>query len=660
MDYEILKNFNNRVNNIVLEFNLVENENTFQPIAYEDLPRVVCNEIDEIALELFDPDKGHVAVIGSSQSGKSFIINQVVGNIHRYLDKVDVDSMIFIRLKKSDMDVFMSLPGGYGTYISAICSEFECSENNVCFVTEDPTIAAHIFSMTNRARVILEASHSTFMQIAEMENQGMTKIWASWQFVDADEILLNKKDLVNLLELTLNDKMMDTFRVAADKRLINLFVNYVLKQMPELLVKDDKNRNIVSVPMGVWAVAIRRLCGIIGLSESPDIRNGSKIIMGRVIESVYKDNINLFENFLEKGTDADHLLDLLSSAGAQVIQLQGLRFDEAEMNDGAEPKKASPLVFNDMGVLSTELHKEIIGQDEAIETVVEGLVVPAAGLHDNEKPVRSFLFLGPTGVGKTRLATVLAEHVADSPMNVVRIDMSEYSQPHEAAKLLGAPPGYTGFEKGGVLTTAVAENPHSLVLLDEIEKAHPKIWDSFLQILDAGRMTDGQGRVVDFTQSIIIMTSNLGASDLSKTSTGFSAVSLSAQYSDRQKNAKNIVMKAVESNLRPEMINRIDEVIVFKELSKDTARKIVLKEIGILADRMKTVGFNLAEVDNNIVDDILTKSNVSKYGARDIQRNVLKNVSNPVARAIVKQKDSGDKNIMLVLDENKNISAVKS
>lgn len=119
-------------------------------------------------------------------------------------------------------------------------------------------------------------------------------------------------------------------------------------------------------------------------------------------------------------------------------------------------------------------------------------------------------------------------------------------------------------------------------------------------------------------------------------------------------------MKAVESNLRPEMINRIDEVIVFKELSKDTARKIVLKEIGILADRMKTVGFNLAEVDNSIVDDILTKSNVSKYGARDIQRNVLKNVSNPVARAIVKQKDSGDKNIMLVLDENKNISAVKS
>lgn len=660
MDYKILKNFNNSINNIVLEFNLVENENTFQPIAYEDLPRAVCNEIDEIALELFDPDKGHVAVIGSSQSGKSFIINQVVGNIHRYLNKVDVDSMIFIRLKKSDMDVFMSLPGGYSTYISAICSEFECSENNVCFVTEDPNIAAHIFSLTNRARVILEASHSTFMQIAEMENQGMTKIWASWQFIDVDEILLNKKDLVNLLELTLNDKMMDTFRVAADKRLINLFVNYVLKQMPELLVKDDKNRNIVAVPMGVWAVAIRRLCGIIGLSESPDIRNGNKIIMGRVIESVYKDNINLFENFLEKGTAADQLLDLLSSAGAQVIQLQGLRFDEAEMNEGVEPKKASPLVFNDMGVLSTELHKEIIGQDEAIETVVEGLVVPAAGLHDNEKPVRSFLFLGPTGVGKTRLATVLAEHVADSPMNVVRIDMSEYSQPHEAAKLLGAPPGYTGFEKGGVLTTAVAENPHSLVLLDEIEKAHPKIWDSFLQILDAGRMTDGQGRVVDFTQSIIIMTSNLGASDLSKTSTGFSAVSLSAQYSDRQKNAKNIVMKAVESNLRPEMINRIDEVIVFKELSKDTARKIVLKEIGILADRMKTVGFNLAEVDNSIVDDILTKSNVSKYGARDIQRNVLKNVSNPVARAIVKQKDSGDKNIMLVLDENKNISAVKS
>lgn len=653
---EALDDFNLDQATVSLEVNLVENEDAFRPIPYEELPRVICNEIDDIASELLDPDRGHVAVIGSSQTGKSFLINQVIGNIHRYLHKVNVESMVFIRLKKDDMDDIMSLPGRYGMYISAICSDFECSENNICFVTEDPNIAAHIFTVTNKARVILEVSHSTFAQIADMENKGMTKIWASWRFVDANELLLKKKDLVSLLELTLNEKMEETFHISADKRLINLFINYAIKQIPELVSSEEGNKNTILVPMGIWAVAIRRLCGILGLSESPEIRNGSKIVMGRVIESVFQDNSNMFEAFVEDEDEDEQMVAVLS--GGQVIQFRTSKSDDDE--DDETPVKVNPLVFNDMDELSKELHKEIIGQDEAIETVVEGLVVPAAGLHDSNKPVRSFLFLGPTGVGKTKLATTLAEHVSTTPMNVVRIDMSEYSQPHEAAKLLGAPPGYTGFEKGGVLTGAVMKNPHSLILLDEVEKADPKIWDSFLQILDAGRMTDAQGRVADFTQSIIIMTSNLGASEVSRTSLGFSSISVEAQYEDRQKNSKNIVMKAVESNFKPEMINRIDELVVFKELSQETARKIVRKELVILSDRMKAVGFDLSDVSDDIVDDILAKSNVSKYGARDIQRVVLKSVSNPVAKAIVKQKGEKNTKIELIFDDNKNISVLKA
>ena len=639
--------------NFGIEVNLIESEDAFKPIAYEKLPRTICNEIDDIASELLDPDKGRVAIIGSSQTGKSFLINQVVGNISRYLHKVNIKSMVFIRLKAKDVAQINSIPGLYGAYISALCEEFECAEKNICFVTEDTNVASYIYEATNKARIILEVSHSTFVQIVEMENKGATKIWASWRFIDANEILLKKKDLVALLELTLSQKMQETFKIVADKRLINSFVNYSIKQMPELLSEEPETAGLIMAPMGIWAVAIRRLCGILGLSEDPEIRNGNKIVVGKVIESVFHDNVNMFEAFVDDEDDDEHMIAVLPSG--QVVQLKAQKSE----NEDSEVADVTPLEFNNMETLSKELHKEIIGQDEAIESLVDGMIVPSAGLHDSTKPIRSFLFLGPTGVGKTKLATTLAEHAAEKPMNVIRIDMSEYGSAHEAAKLIGSPPGYTGFEKGGILTSAVAKNPHSLVLLDEIEKADPKIWDSFLQILDAGRMTDGQGRTVDFTQTIVVMTSNLGASDLTRTSSGFSSVSEDAQYAIRQQNSKSIVMKAVESNLRPEMINRIDEIVIFKELSQETSRKIVRKELTILSDRMSNTGFILAPVSDDIVDDILAKSNVTKYGARDIQRVILKNVSNPVAKAVVARKTKKNKTITLSFDGDKNITVDK-
>lgn len=636
-----------------LKINLLEDESSFQPIPYEKLPRVVSDEIDNIASELFDVDLGRIAITGSPLSGKSFLINQVAGNIDRYLHKVNLDTMVFVRLKRTDVDQILAIPGGYGTYIAFVCEELDVEERSVCFVVEDPYVASFLFSHTDRARIILEVSMPTFARMAEMEENGETKVWGSWRFLDVNEILLPKKDLINLLEEVLKDKMAETFNVPADKRLISLFVNYSLKHIPELLSTDLDPRGLVMAPMGAWASTIRSLCGVIGLSESPDIRRGDKVIVGKVIETVFAENAGMLAGFLED--EEDQVLTVISDGKVTQIRIRTNGGDDDE-----EDKKVdvTALKFNDMSILDEELHKEIIGQDEAIEAVVEGLVVPAAGLHDPTKPLRSFLFLGPTGVGKTKLATTLAAHAGTTPMNVIRIDMSEYSQSHEAAKLLGAPPGYAGFDQGGVLTNAIMANPNSVVLLDEIEKAHPKIWDSFLQILDAGRMTDAQGEVADFTQSIIIMTSNLGASDLARNNTGFSGISAAAQYEDRQRNSKSIVMKAVESTLRPEMINRIDEMVLFKELSQETARKIVRKEIDIIASRALKAGFMLNNVSDEIVDELLLKSNVSKYGARDIQRIVLKNVSNPVAKAIVNAKSKEKRPISLVIGEEKNISVL--
>lgn len=327
-------------------------------------------------------------------------------------------------------------------------------------------------------------------------------------------------------------------------------------------------------------------------------------------------------------------------------------------NDEDEEKtvEVEPLQFNEIEKFEETLKQEVLGQDGAIDTIVDSMIVPAAGLNDETKPIKSMIFLGPTGTGKTKTATTIAQSLATSPMNLVRIDMSEYSQPHEAAKLLGAPPGYAGFDKGGVLTNAVKANPNSVILLDEIEKADPKIWDSFLQILDAGRMTDGTGNVVDFTQTVIIMTSNIGAGELKKRSMGFIMGNEKEAYQQRQKDSKAIITKALESEFRPELINRIDELVIFNELSKDISRQIVRKEIEIINKRLQSRGYELDEINNDIIDEILSKSNVSTYGAREIQRVILRNLSSPIAKTIVKNKDLASKKLVLQLDEDRNIS----
>lgn len=651
-----LFSFEPKSNHIVADVAFVKDEDTFAPIRYNDLPRGICDDIDEIAGALLDPERGRIIITGPSQTGKSFLINQVIGNMSRYVEKIDAPNMHFIRLKRDALEDLFNHEGRYGGYISELCKKLECAEQSICFVTEDPTIASAIFNFSNKARMILEVSNATMDKLIEMESSGTTKIWASWQFIDTDSTYLPKRDLISLLESVMSDKMNKIFKVNLDKKLITSFVNYTLKQLPELVDKENGSQGKVVAPMGVWALALRRLCGVIALSESPEIRTGGKVAISRAVNSVFEDSRVMFEDY----TYNDEPLDLVMRLpDGNILRLSPLEHDAGDDHYDKTPKEVTKLVFNDVDKINEALRQDILGQESAIETVMDSVIVPVAGLSDNEKPIRSFLFLGPTGVGKTKLATSLAENISDKPMNVVRIDMSEYSQSHEAAKLLGAPPGYAGFEKGGVLTGAIAKNPNSLILLDEIEKAHPKVWDSFLQILDAGRMTDGQGEVVDFTQSILVMTSNIGANKITKKSVGFAPLSDEQQYAERQNNAKKTVMNELEKIFRPEMINRIDEIVVFQELSRDTAYQIIRKELDILSERMKVSGYTLNNVSDDIVEDILNQSEFDKYGARDIQRVVLRSVSNPVAKSIVGKNETLSKTIELTFDKDKNIAVTR-
>ena len=283
--------------------------------------------------------------------------------------------------------------------------------------------------------------------------------------------------------------------------------------------------------------------------------------------------------------------------------------------------------------LPDDLHRRVVGQDEAVEKVSDAILRSRAGISDPNRPIGSFLFLGPTGVGKTELAKALAENLFDDKKNIVRIDMSEYMEKFSVSRLVGAPPGYVGYEEGGTLTEAVRRKPYSIVLFDEIEKAHPDVFNILLQILDDGRITDSQGRTVDFKNTIIILTSNLGAADIIE---GIEGGEISKAAQDKV----NAILKQA---FRPEFLNRLDEIIMFKPLTRENIGGIVDIQLARLAKRLENENLTL-EITDAAKAYIAENGYDNVFGARPLKRFIQKNVETPIARYIIKSNpESGAK-----------------
>ena len=272
--------------------------------------------------------------------------------------------------------------------------------------------------------------------------------------------------------------------------------------------------------------------------------------------------------------------------------------------------------------MEDELHKRVIGQEEAVDAVANAIRRSRAGLSDPNRPIGSFLFLGPTGVGKTELCKTLAKFLFDSEDAMVRIDMSEFMEKHSVSRLVGAPPGYVGYEEGGYLTEAVRRRPYSVILLDEVEKAHTDVFNILLQVLDDGRLTDGQGRTVDFRNTVVIMTSNLG-SDL-----------IQGNKEESYSEMKSLVMSVVSQHFRPEFINRIDETVVFHPLGKENIRAIANIQLERLAKRMETRGYELVFTDA-LLDFIGEVGYDPIYGARPLKRAIQQEIENGLAQEIL-------------------------
>ena len=269
--------------------------------------------------------------------------------------------------------------------------------------------------------------------------------------------------------------------------------------------------------------------------------------------------------------------------------------------------------------LKDTLHERVVGQDSAVTLVTEAVWRARAGIKDPNKPIGSFLFLGPTGVGKTELAKALAAQLFDSEEHFIRIDMSEYMEKHSVSRLVGAPPGYIGYEEGGQLTEAVRRNPYSVVLLDEIEKAHPDVANILLQVLDDGRITDSQGRIVNFTNTVVIMTSNIGSQYLLENSEG----------------AEDLVMMALRHHFKPELLNRMDDIIMFHALSSEHFHAIAWKYVQQLQQRVAEQEIDL-QVDDAVVDWIVENGVDAQFGARPLKRFIQRHLETIVARELLR------------------------
>ena len=343
-----------------------------------------------------------------------------------------------------------------------------------------------------------------------------------------------------------------------------------------------------------------------------------------------------------KGADQDHLTVTAEDVAEVVSKWTGVPVSNLKKSDSER-----------LLHLEEELHKRVIGQEEAVHAVAKAIRRARAGLKDAKHPIGSFLFLGSTGVGKTELAKALAECLFGSEKSLIRFDMSEYMEKHEVSRLVGAPPGYVGYEEGGQLTDQVRRNPYSVILFDEVEKAHADFFNILLQVLDDGRLTDGQGRTVDFTNCVIIMTSNLGSMRLKNQmkQMGFKTDEDKEKTADDFEHAKEIILDDVKHTFRPEFINRIDEIIVFHPLSAENLKSIV--KLLLKSVQKKIEQFHMTmEVSDKAEEHLIKNGSDFEYGARPLKRVIQKEIEDPISELVLKG-DFEDKKVLHVDEDEK-------
>ncbi|HEY4654524.1 MAG TPA: ATP-dependent Clp protease ATP-binding subunit [Cyclobacteriaceae bacterium] len=621
-------------------------------------------EIERVAQILSRRKKNNPILIGEPGVGKTAIAE---GLALRIIQK-KVSRVLFgkrvVTLDLASLVAGTKYRGQFEERMKAVMNELEKSPDVILFIDELHTIVG-----AGGASGSLDASNMFKPALARGEIQciGATTLDEYRQYIEKDGALARRFQMVMVDSTTVEEtiQILDNIK---EKYEDHHHVEYTKEAIEACVKLSDRyisDRYLPDKAIDVLDEAGARV-HINNIHVPDDI-----VKYEEAIEDVKKEKNRVvksqkYEEAAQLRDKEKKLLEQLEIAKAkweEKTRTEKYTVDEDNVADviammtGIPTKRIAQKESNKLLGMAEELSGKVIGQEEAIKKLTKAIQRTRVGLKDPRKPIGSFIFLGPTGVGKTELAKVLATYLFDKEDSLIRIDMSEYMEKFSVSRLVGAPPGYVGYEEGGQLTEKVRRKPYSVVLLDEIEKAHPDVFNILLQVLDDGILTDGLGRRVDFRNTIIIMTSNIGVRDLKDFGTGI-GFTTSAKRESEEEHMKSTIQHALKRAFSPEFLNRLDDVIVFNSLQREHIHKIIDLTLGKLFDRIIQLGYNV-ELTDKAKDFLAEKGYDHQFGARPLNRAIQKYLEDPVAEEILKGEVEEGGTIMADYDGKGEVLTIK-
>ena len=616
-------------------------------------------EIERLAQILSRRKKNNPILIGEPGVGKSAIVE---GLALRIVEKKVSRILFDKRVIALDMTAFVAgtiFRGQFEERIRSILNELKKNPNIILFIDEIHTIVG-----AGSAAGSMDAANMLKPALARGEIQciGATTLDEYRQNIEKDGALERRFQKV-IVEPTTAEETLQILKNIKDKYEDHHNVNYTDAALEACVKLTDRyitDRNFPDKAIDALDEAGSRV-HLTNITAPKEIEEQEKLIdemKSLKNEAVRLQNFELAASYRDKEKEYTNQLDTLKEEWEKSLKENRETVDDEQiaevvsMMSGVPVQRMAQAEGMKLLGMKDDLLSKVIGQDKAIATLVKAIQRSRVGLKDPNKPIGTFMFLGPTGVGKTHLAKELAKLMFGSADALIRIDMSEYMEKFTVSRLVGAPPGYVGYEEGGQLTEKVRRKPYSIVLLDEIEKAHPDVFNILLQVMDEGRLTDSYGRTVDFKNTIVIMTSNIGTRQLKEFGKG---IGFAAQVrTDDKEYSRSVITKALNKSFAPEFINRLDEIITFDQLDLDALTRIIDIELKGLYSRVKNIGYKLV-IDEDAKKFVATKGYDVQFGARPLKRAIQNNLEDGISELILGSEMAAGDTIKVSYDKEKDL-----
>jgi ATP-dependent Clp protease ATP-binding subunit ClpC len=621
-------------------------------------------EIQRVSQILSRRKKNNPLLIGEPGVGKSAIAEGLALRItQRKVSRILYDKRV-VTLDLASLVAGTKYRGQFEERMKAVMNELEKNDDIILFIDEIHTIVG-----AGGATGSLDASNMFKPALARGEIQciGATTLDEYRQYIEKDgalerrfqKVIIEPTSVVETIEILQNikDKYESHHNVEYTDDAIEACVKLTNRYMTERFLPDKAIDALDEAGSRVHITNINVPEKILEIEEK--LEQVKELKNSVVKKQKYEEAAKLRddEKNLEKELSIEQELWAKDSKLHREIVSEEDVAEVVSMMTGIPVNRIAQTESNKLAALPERIKGKVIGQDEAVAKVVKAIQRNRAGLKDPDKPIGSFIFLGQTGVGKTQLAKVLAQELFDNENTLIRIDMSEYMEKFAISRLVGAPPGYVGYEEGGQLTEKIRRKPYAVVLLDEIEKAHPDVFNMLLQVLDDGYLTDSLGRKIDFRNTIIIMTSNIGARQIKDFGQGV-GFGTSAKKDQATSNTKNVIENALKKTFAPEFLNRIDDVMVFNPLEREDIHKIIDIELAKLFKRVEELGYKLS-LTKTAKDYIANKGFDKEYGARPLKRAIQKYIEDALAEEIINSNLKEGDSISMDLDKKTNELTIK-